>query len=188
MKAIRSAIAILMCAALLVVPALTDATGIVGTVANVTMSYTVGESIAVSGVPPSFSFLGSTPTFTGLAVTTTWNVNSSRTHVDMAMYVSSATQAMSDGAGHYITSAEIFQQKNGAGYLACTKPNTYVPTELQATVVTGATCAGQTNVTVTGANLAGTQTDTFDFQLQGIPGNQPAGSYTGLLNLVAGAA
>lgn len=187
MKTIRAVSIMFLACLLSLAPAWADA-GVVSTVGNITMNYVVGETITVSGVPPSFSFLGTTPSFTGLAITTTWNLAAGRSHVDTIMYLSSPTQALSDGAGHFITAAQVFQQKNGAGFLACTKPSTYFPTEVQATVVSGAGCAGQDNVTITGANQAGTNTSTYDFQLQGLPANLPAGTYTGVLNIVAGAA
>jgi hypothetical protein len=74
---------VLMSLALLFSP---SADAIVSAVTSVQLSYVVGESITISGVPPSLAFTGSPiPAAGPLSVTTTWALTSTRTRVDIAI-------------------------------------------------------------------------------------------------------
>lgn len=185
-------IVMLFCFALLltVAPIEADASGISTLVSTATLSYTNAETITVSGVPPSITFDNSAnPTTGALAITTTWNVNVTRTHVDMNLFFATPTAVLSDGSGHNIPAANVFANKNGGAFSICNKPNTNAAAELQAVVVSGGVCNVGSAVAITSANQTGSITDTYTLQLQNLSSlGIPAGSYTGIVSFVAGAA
>jgi hypothetical protein len=185
----RNLCSLFMALLLLASPALADA-GINTLVSTATMTYVNQETITVSGVPPSISFDNSAnPTTGNLNITTTWNLNNTRTHVDMNIFFATPTAVLSDGAGHNIPAANVFASKGGSGYSPCNKPNTNAASELQGVVTSGGVCNVGTAVAITSANQTGSITDAYTFQLQNLSSlGIPAGSYTGIVSFVAGAA
>jgi hypothetical protein len=168
----------------LVLPA--DAQAIVSSTSTVQLSYVVGESITVTGAPPSLTFSGSPNPVTGpLSVTTSWVLAASRTHLDTNLFFASATAALTDGSGHNIAASTVQANLNGGAFSPC---NTNPAADVAGVAVAGATCNVGFGVAITGANLTSSHTDTFILQLlaSGLSG-LPAGTYTGQLNIVAGA-
>jgi hypothetical protein len=151
--------------------------------ATVALSYNISESITVSGVPSTATFTGVTPTTPIIAVTTTWVLAATRTHLDTNLYFTTPTAALTDGAGHNIPTSSVFANLNGGAYSACTSS--------PAADVVGATVGGTCNVgfgvAITAANQNSSNTSNFTLQLQGLSASLPAGAYTGTLNIVAGA-
>jgi len=176
---------VLMSLALLFGPALSDAQAIVSAVSSVQLSYVVGEQITISGVPPSLTFSGAPNPATGaLTVTTSWSLTSTRTRVDVALWFNTPTAALTDGAGHNIPASLVFANLNGGTFSPCN--GSAVAPELTASVTSGGICATNVNVPITTANQAGNRTDTVILQLQGLT-PLPAATYTGQINLIAGA-
>lgn len=178
------AVAMAMLLVLCAVPA--QAQAIVSSTSAVNLSYVVGESVSVSNVPGSLTFSGSPLPQTGnLTVTTSWTLLGTRTHVDTNLYFASPTAAMTDGAGHNISAANVLANVNGGAFSDCGRNPA---TDTAGVAVTGATCNNGVGVLITSANLTGTRNDIFILELSaaGLSG-LPAGTYTGQLNVVAGA-
>jgi hypothetical protein len=157
------------------------------TVGTSTLTYAVAETLTVSGIPGALSF---TPCSGGvctqtLNVTTTWQLASTRTRVAMNLFFTNPAQAMSDGAGDFITAANINANINGSSYSGCNRAPDSI---LTGVIPANAACNVGQSVNITAANLASTKTDAFTLQipsvaLQGIPAN----TYTGVISYVAGA-
>jgi hypothetical protein len=175
----------LMALAMLFGPTLQPADAIVSAVSSVQLSYVVGESLTITGVPPSLTFTGSPIPATGpLSVTTTWVLTSSRSRVDIALFFQTPSAALTDGAGDNIPSSQVFANINGGTFSACN--SSAVAPELSGSTVSGGICGANANTAITTANDSGNRTDSFVFQLQGL-GALPAATYTGQINLIAGA-
>lgn len=182
MFAVAMAMLLVICA----VPA--NAQAIVSSTATVNLSYVVGESITVTGAPPSLTFSGSPNPVTGpLSITTSWVLSGSRTHVDTNLFFTTPTAALTDGAGHNIPASQVWANVGGGSFSDCARNPA---TDTAGVATAGGTCNNGFGVAITSGNLtnvAGT-TSVFILQLQaaGISG-LPAGTYTGQLNIVAGA-
>lgn len=179
------ALAVIFIAMMLVVlPVQADA--IVSSTATVQLSYVVGESISISGAPPSLTFAGAPNPQTGaLSVTTKWNLSPSRVRLDTNLFFSSITAAMTDGNGHNISPSNISANLDGGAFSAC---NTNPATEVAGVAVAGATCNAGFGGTTAALGFVGTHTSVFILQLDGATAAAlPAGTYTGQLSLVAGA-
>lgn len=186
-KSIRKGFAFFAAFALLfgvVLPA--NAQAIVSSTATTQLSYVVGESISVSGAPPTLAFAGAPLPQTGnLTIVTTWNLATGRTHLDTNLFFATPTAALTDGNGHNISSANVQANIAGGAFSSC---NTNPAIEVAGVATAGGTCNVGFGVAITSGNLAGTHSDVFVLQLTaaGISG-LPAGTYTGQLNVVAGA-
>ncbi len=175
---------VLMSLALLFGPGLANAQAIVSAVSQVQISYQIGESVSVTGVPPSLTFSGSPVPATGpLSVTINWQLAATRTRVDLAVYFATTT-ALTDGSGHNIPTSSVFANINGGTFSPCN--SSAVAPELTASVTAGAVCGANDNVVITSSNLSGSKTDTVVLQLQSLP-SLPAGTFTGQVSLIAGA-
>ncbi len=177
--------AVFLSLALLFGPTLSTAQAIVSAASAVQLSYIVGEQITISGVPPSLTFTGSPNPATGaLTVTTAWSLISTRTRVDVALWFNTPTAALTDGAGHNIPASLVFANLNGGTFSPCN--GSAVAPELTASVTAGGICGTNINISITTANQAGNRSDSIILQLQGLT-PLPAATYTGQINLIAGA-
>jgi hypothetical protein len=178
------ALALVLCA----VPVNAQAV-LTSTVGTSTLTYAVGESITVSGIPSALTF---TPCTGGvctqaLNVTTTFQLASTRTRVAMNLFFANTAQAMGDSVGDFITGANINANKDGGSYSSCGRAPDSILTGV--IPVSSACNVGQSqNISATLNNFAGTITNTFSLQipsttLQGLPAN----TFTGVLSYVAGA-
>jgi hypothetical protein len=182
-KTLTVFLALAMSAALMFAPA---ADAIVSSVANVQLSYVVGESITITGAPPTLTFSGAPVPATGpLTVTTTWVLASTRTRVDLAIFFQTPSAALTDGSGNNIPTSQVFANINGGSFSPCNFSG--VAPELTAASVAGGMCAANTSVQITSANVTGSRSDTVVLQLQGLSAALPAGTYTGQVSLIAGA-
>jgi hypothetical protein len=162
-----------------------NAQAIVSSTSTVQLSYVVGESISVAGAPPSLVFAGSPiPTTGSLTITTSWVLAPTRVRLDTNLFFATPTAALTNGGGSNIPSSEVFANINGGNYSAC---NTNPASDVASVAVTGGTCNVGFGGTVATLGVTGTHTDVFILQLQGF-GTLNAGTYTGQLNIVAGAA
>ncbi len=121
----------------------------------------------------------SNPGSGGVTATTTWTLAPGRTSVGVYAYFTSATAALTDGAGDNIPSSAFYIADNAGA-----------STSLTNTVAYGAANAGLklATVAITGANRSSSRTDamTFNINLSGgtLP-QLPANTYTGTLNIQA---
>ena len=165
-----------------------QADAIVSSTATVNLSYVVGESISVSGAPPNLTFSGAPNPVTGpLTVTTSWVLAANRTVVDTNLFFATPSAAMTDGNGHNIPAASIQANVGGGPFSDCGRNPA---TDTNGVATAGGTCNVGFGVAITTANLTNTAGTTSTFVLQ-IPGAVaaalPAGTFTGQLNIVAGA-
>jgi len=115
----------------------------------------------------------------GITATTAWTLAQGRTAVGVYAYFTSATAALTDGAGDNIPSSAFYIADNAGTSTALTN-----------TVAFGGANAGLrlANVAITNANRSGSRTDamTFNINLSGgtLP-QLPANTYTGTLNIQA---
>ncbi len=138
-----------------------------------------GISISVSTNAVNFTLTSGSPANpgnTGVLVTTTWLSKPGR-DVSLYAFFSSATTALTDGAGNNIPSSAFQISDNGTGFLPLTN-----------TVAFGGAGAGLrlwVMTKVMGLNKQGTRQDNllFNIDLSAVP--LPAGNYTGVLTLRA---
>jgi hypothetical protein len=175
---------IFMALALLFAPVLAEAS-INSQISTIQLSYSANEVLTVSGVPPSLTFSSQlTPQTQPLTVTTSWQLASSRTRVDTNLYFMNPSIALSDGAGNNIPVTSVFANLNGGAFSACN--GSPAPT-LSTIDVAGATCqVSGIFQPITSSNLTGSRSDSIVLELQNLP-SLPAGTYTGSVNIVAGA-
>jgi hypothetical protein len=177
-------VSLFLCLAICLCLPVAQAQAIVSSTANVQLSYVVGESITVTGAPPTLTFAGApTPATGALTITTSWVLASTRTRVDTNLFFGTPTAALTDGNGHNIPASQVFANLNGGTYSPC---NTNPAADVAGVATAGGTCNVGFGVAITPANLTASHTDVFILQLQGI-GVLPAGTYTGQLSIVAGA-
>ena len=136
-------------------------------------------SVSLSANAVSFNLIGGSavnPGNTSITATTTWTVTQPRT-LSVYAYFSSATSALTDGAGDNIPSSAFQISDNGGAFNA-----------LVNTVPFGGANAGRrlARVRIGLGAATGKRTDTMNFNinLSALP-NLPAGSYTGILNIQA---
>ena len=137
-------------------------------------------TLTLSGNAVNFTLVGgsaSNPGSTGITATTTWVLRPSVNSLKLYAFFSSSTAALSDGAGHYIPSADFQISDNGGAFAALTN-----------SVVFGGANAGLqvSSVPIRGYNKTGTNSDvmTFNINLAPLP-TLPAGVYTGTLTIQA---
>jgi hypothetical protein len=154
--------------------------------ATVSLTATLGESLAVSASPASASFslvAGAAATSAApVTMTTTWLMNRNRASVTLFGYFTSATAALTDGGtpAVNIPTSEVF------GQVTTGTPTTY-------TAFTGTGALGNAGATLTlltqaisNTNRSGTRNDNLNLKIDLTAQPQlPAGTYTGTLNLQA---
>jgi hypothetical protein len=114
-----------------------------------------------------------------ITATTAWTLQPGRTAVGVYAYFTSATAALTDGAGDNIPSSAFYIADNGG-----------TSTPLTGTVAFGAANAGYqlANVAITGTNRSSSRTDAMAFNIDlsgGTLPQLPANTYTGTLNIQA---
>ena len=148
----------------------------------ITLNANLAESLTVSLSASAVNFnlsagSANNPGTAGITATTAWTLASGRTSVGIYAYFSSATAALTDGAGSNIPSSAFFIADNAGA-----------PAALTNTVTFGAANAGLklATVAITNANRSGNHTDamTFNINLSTLP-QLPANAYTGTLNIQA---
>jgi hypothetical protein len=156
--------------------------------ATVALTANLAESLSISATPGTATFtlvpLGTSNSQT-VAITQSWALQSSRAHVTLTGWFSSAAQALTNGATTpaYIPSSAVF------GQVTTGSPTTYTAfTQTPGTGALGVSGASLvlTTTAITSANYSFTRTDNLNMQinLTGLNG-LPAGTYTGTLNLQA---
>lgn len=144
---------------------------------TVNLNAVLAESLTVSAAPATVNFTlaangpanGSVP----VAITTTWVMGSTRTKVNLFAYFTNAN-ALTDGAGHNIPTANVSGSVNSGAYAAITGAGPFSAQSLQ--VFSQAVGAGTWN-SLRNDNLA-LKIDTTGLGL-------PAATYTGVLNIQA---
>jgi hypothetical protein len=150
----------------------------------ITLTATLPESLTVSlsGSSVTFSLTpgsAANPGNPSVTATTSWVMRPSRTTLGLYAYFTSASAALSDGAGNSIPSSALSISDNGGAAAALTN-----------TVLFGGANAGLqlANVAITSANENSSRTDamSFDINLTGgtLP-QLPASTYTGTLYIQA---
>jgi hypothetical protein len=163
---------------------------LLSSVGNTTLNYSQGESISITGVPPSVSFSscsGGVCTDSE-SITTIWQLASTRTQVQVNLFFNNCATAMSDGKGDNISCGNIYAQMDGTGgFSPCnTAPNAL----FSGTIPASGACNVGVGVTVSSANnnYAGQSTHQFVFQIpSSVLQTLPANSYTGTVSWIAGA-
>jgi hypothetical protein len=151
--------------------------------ASVNLNYVIGESLTVSATPSTATFSGATPTTGVISISTVWNLASNRSGVWINWGFSSPTAALSNGSGSNIPSSEVFANINGGAYSACTQTAFTNVSGL----TPGAVCGGYPVAIFPASPLSGSDIAPITLQLQGLPTALPAGTYTGTLQIIAGA-
>jgi hypothetical protein len=172
--------AVLLAAAVFAVPARAQVlnSGASPIALNAVLSDSI--TLTLSGNAVNFTLVGgsgSNPGSTAITATTTWILRPSINSLKLYAFFSSSTSALSDGAGHNISSADFQISDNGGAFAPLTN-----------TVVFGGANAGLqvSTVPIRGFNKTGTNSDvmTFNINLTPLP-NLPAGVYTGTLTIQA---
>jgi hypothetical protein len=136
-------------------------------------------TVSLSGNAVSFNLVAGSPNNPGSAsitATTTWILNQSIGTVGVFAFFSSATAALTDGAGHNIPSSDFQISSNGGAFNPLTN-----------TVPFGGANAGlPVSYTLILGNNKSSRTDTmkFNINLSPLP-SLPTGSYTGTLTVQA---
>jgi hypothetical protein len=155
------------------------------TVAPVSLAMNVGESVTLTNVPNSISFTypvgGGNSNTQNFNVTTTWQLQSTRTTVHLVFYFSGTT-ALNNGSS-IIPTSQFFLDGSTTPTHAC-NDNIGDPL-VPASQGHSSACTYGKAISVTGTP-SGTETDQIYAQLQGLSGSLLAGSYTGTLNVQAG--
>ena len=151
---------------------------------QITLTATLPESLTVSLSGSSVTFnltpgSANNPGNTAVAATTSWVMRPSRTTVGLYAFFTSATAALTDGAGDNIPSSAFFISDNGGASAALTN-----------TVLFGGANAGLqlASVPVTSANENSSRTDSLSFNIKltgGTLPQLPAAVYTGTLYIQA---
>ena len=184
-KAVARTVAVAVAVVLLgVVPAVASAQ-IVSNVANVSLSAVLAQSITVSVTSgSSVNFALTNGTLVGgdvpAVIQTSWNLNPGIIGaVSLYGYFTTPAQALSDGAGNFITTALV------EGQMSTGTPTTYAAfTQTNPVGPVGGSLALFTEV-VTGANKIKTRTDNLDLRINLLGQTLPAGTYTGTVRLQA---
>jgi hypothetical protein len=159
---------------------------LISNTASVALKATLGESLTVAATPSAVTIPlvsgGTAPGTSPVAITTTWVLSATRTAVTLVGYFSSATAALTDGAGtpNNIPASEVL------GQMTTGTPTSF--TAFTQTAPLGAAGAGLTLFTqgLTGTNRSANRTDNLNLEINLASQPQlPAGTYTGTLNIQA---
>ena len=150
----------------------------------IALNATLAESLTLSLTANAVNFTlaagaSSNAGSTNITATTAWVLKPGRTAVTVDAYFTSATAALTDGAGNNIPSSAFKISDNGGGY-----------TSLTSSVAFGAASAGLRlrTTSITGANKNSSATDIMAFNIDlsaGALPQLPAATYTGTLNIQA---
>lgn len=149
------------------------------TAQTIALNANLAESLTVTLSANAVNFSlsagsASNPGSVGVTATTAWTLGSGRTSVALYAYFTSATAALTDGAGHNIPSSAFYIADNAG-----------TPAALTSSVL-GNTGTQLSTVAITNANRSGSHADnlTFNIDLTSLP-QLPAATYTGTLNIQA---
>jgi hypothetical protein len=150
---------------------------------TVPLSMTIAESLTVSvtGGPVVFTYNSAAHTATAgapLSVVTSWQLGNTRAVVQTTAWADDGPVALTDGTDTIPTSA-LFASVDSGTATACTGNS------LNGLGLATSTCPTVYSVAITGANRAGTHTDSLLLSLSGLSATLPAGSYTGQLDIQA---
>jgi len=149
---------------------------------TITLNAVLNDSITVSLSSSAVNFTltagsANNPGSTGVTATTTWLLRPNVNSLKLYAFFSSATAALTDGAGNNIPSAD-FQISDNAGPLNA----------LTNTVPFGGANAGLqlSSTPILGNNKSGSRTDNMNFNINLVPlPSLPAAAYTGTLTIQA---
>lgn len=181
---LAKSVAVIFVALMLVFLPVANAQVLTSAVGTSTLTFVAGETLTVSGVPAALTFDPSTATTQSLNVTTTWQLVSTRTRVAMNLFFATPATALSDGAGHNITSSNIGANKNGGTFSTCDKAPDSV---LTGVIPAASACNVGDSVNITTANLSSTVTSAYQLKVLNTGSLTAAGTYTGVLSYVAAA-
>jgi len=147
---------------------------------NATLAESLTLSLSANSV--NFTLAAGSATNAGSAnitATTAWVLKPGRTAVGVYAYFTSATAALTDGAGDNIPSSAFYIADNAGASTALTTSAPF-----------GAANAGLqlANVSITGTNKSASRTDVMAFNINlsgGTLPQLPANTYTGTLNIQA---
>lgn len=169
---------------LLVGPAAASAQ-VLSNVANVSLSAVLAQSITLtvtSGSTVNFTLVNGSPAAGDVpaVIQTTWNLNPGIIGaVSLFGYFNTPAQALSDGAGNFITTTLT------EGQMTTGTPTSYAAfTQTNAVGPAGGSLLLFTE-NITGANKIKTRTDNLDLRINLTGQTIPAGTYTGTLRLQA---
>jgi hypothetical protein len=153
--------------------------------APVALTMTVGESVTLSNVPNTLAFNytvgGGNTNVQSFAVTSTWQLASTRTALHLVFYFANAN-ALTLGTTNIPTS-QFFLDSTATPTHNCAD-NVGDPLVPASQGHNGA-CQYGKPITI-GSTGTGTETDTVFAQLQGLSASLPAGNYAGTLVVQAG--
>jgi hypothetical protein len=149
---------------------------------TISLNAVLNDSITVSLSSNAVNFTltqgsGSNPGSTAVTATTTWLLRPNVGSLKLYAFFSSATSALTDGAGNNIPSADFQISDNGGAFNALTN-----------TVPFGGANAGLqlSSTPILGNNRSGSRTDNMNFNINLVPlPSLPAGTYTGTLTIQA---
>lgn len=151
---------------------------------TIALNANLAESLSLSLSANTVNFTlsagsANNPGSSGITATTAWTLAPGRNAVNVYAYFTSATAALTDGAGDNIPSSAFFIADNAGTAAALTN-----------TVAFGAGNAGLrlANVAITAANRSASRTDAMTFNINltgGTLAQLPANTYTGTLNIQA---
>ncbi len=147
--------------------------------AGVNLNATLTTSVTVSAAPGLVNFaLPVSGTATGSAlitVTTSWTLRPSVGAVTTYAYFTSATAALTDGAGDNIPSSSVSGSVNAGAFGAFTGASPFAATS----------SITLSSTRILGNNRTGSHADTLNLMISTVGLALPAGTYTGVLNLQA---
>jgi len=145
--------------------------------ATVNLNAVLGESLTVTASPGTVNFtLAASGPSTGsvpVAITTAWALGSSRTKVNLFAYFTTVN-ALTDGAGHNIPSANVSGSVNSGAFATFTTAGAFSTQSLQ--VFSQALAAGTFN---------SSRSDNLNLRIDTTGLGLPVGTYTGVLNIQA---
>jgi len=193
--------AVLCSIALLLMAVPADAQAVTSSVATVSLTMAVPESISMAASPAAISFTynqtAATATASGnITATYSWNVAKTRTQLNILVWLGSASAALTNGATN-IPSSDVFVNWTGvnSGPAACTGSDSLSPvqgadceyngTNLFAESFSSTATTAPTQATQFAAiPYTGSQSIVFAIAMQNLPTLTP-GSYTGTINFEA---
>jgi hypothetical protein len=148
-------------------------------IAGVTLGATLNSSLSVFASPNAVNFAlvpnGVANGSTAVTVTTIWALHPSIGAVTLYAYFTSATAALSNGAGADIASSRVAGSPNGGAFAAFTGSSPFGA----GSSITLATWR------ILGNNRNGTRQDTLSLQIDTTGLSLPAGTYSGVLHIQA---
>ncbi|HEY2647038.1 MAG TPA: hypothetical protein VGI34_08685 [Candidatus Acidoferrales bacterium] len=148
-------------------------------IANVNLNAIMSTSLTVSPAPGLVNFaLPPSGTATGssvITVVTTWTLRPSVGAVTTYGYFTSASAALTDGAGDNIPSSSVSGSINGGAFGAFTGASPFA----------AASSVTLSSTRILGNNRSSNHTDTLNLKISTVGLALPAATYTGVLNIQA---